>query len=113
MKLTKKTAELVCDLEYLIGTRCYQTYNAYLDEEERNYRYPVWAEVNGQEYEKFYENLKEAFTTIKAKDVKSLRYKFGNNELDIGMGIIDILDFLEERYNIDFAELEKNLKEKD
>lgn len=110
MKLTKKTAKLVCDLEYLIGTKCYQTYNWYTGREGENYRYPVWAEINGRAYQKFHGNIKEECDTIKANDVKSLRYKIGNNELDIGMGIIDILDFLEERYNINFTELEKNLK---
>lgn len=107
MKLTKNIAKLVCDLEYLIGTRCYKTQNGFTGQEDENYRYPVLAEINKQEYEKFYGNIKE-IPNLKVSDVKSLRYKFGNNELDIGMGIIDILNFLEDRYDISFSELEKN-----
>lgn len=58
-------------------------------------------------------NVYSSHPEIRPKDVSSLKYKIGSTELYIGAGIIDILDFLEERYNIDFVELEKNLKKKD
>jgi hypothetical protein len=53
------------------------------------------------------------YPNIKPSEAKSLVYHFGKNELEIGKAIIEVLEFLEERYNIDFAELEKNRKNKD
>ena len=128
MKLTKKTAKLVCNLEHLIGSRCYNanSYNGWTGDEGCDFRYPVWVEIGytpkrtktneyGRIVEdvnnyKVYGNASESHPEIRPADVSSLRYKFGSNELFIGAGIIDVLDFLEERYGIDFAELEKNIK---
>ncbi len=131
MKLTKKTAKLVCDLEYLIGSRCYNanSYNGWTGDEGCDFRYPVKIEIGYipkrtkvdeygiireevNEY-KIRGNVYSAHPELRPKDVTSLKYKIGSNELYIGAGIIDVLDFLEERYNIDFVELEKNLKKKD
>ena len=130
MKLTKKTAKLVCDLEYLIGSRCYNSnsYNGWTGDEGCDFRYPVWIDIGYtpkkmivDDYGFVREDLNKckiygkAYTfhpEMRPKDASSLRYKFGSNELFIGAGIIDVLDFLEERYNIDFVELEKNLKKK-
>ena len=131
MKLTKKTAKLVCDLEYLIGSRCYNanSYNGWTGDEGCDFRYPVKVEIGNipkrtkvdeygiireevNEY-KIRGNVYSAHPELRPKDVTSLKYKIGSNELYIGAGIIDVLDFLEERYNIDFVELEKNLKKKD
>ena len=39
-----------------------------------------------------------------------MKYKFGSNELFIGMGLIEVLEYLEKRYNIDFNEMERNRK---
>jgi len=41
-----------------------------------------------------------------------MKYKFGVNELFIGMGLINVLEYLEDRYDLDFNELEKNRKKK-
>ena len=131
MKLTKKTAKLVCDLEYLIGSRCYNanSYNGWTGDEGCDFRYPVKVEIGYtpkrmkvdergfvredlNEY-KIRGNVYSSHPEIRPKDVISLKYKIGSNELYIGAGIIDILDFLEERYNLDFVELEKNRKSKD
>ena len=128
MKLTKKTAKLVCDLEQLIGRRCYNanSYNGWTGDEGCNFRYPVWIEIGFipkrmkvddygivredlRSY-KIHNNAYNGHPEMRAKDVTSLRYKFGSNELFIGSGIIDVLEFLEKRYNIDFTELEKNKK---
>ena len=42
--------------------------------------------------------------------IKYMKYKFGSNELFIGRGLIRVMNYLEEYYNIDFAELERRKK---
>ena len=43
MKLTKKTIELICELEAIIGDECYNpnSYDGWTLEEGRAFRYPV------------------------------------------------------------------------
>jgi hypothetical protein len=41
-----------------------------------------------------------------------MKYKFGTNQLFIGEGIAKVLSFMEERYGLDFDELEKEYKNK-
>lgn len=116
MKLTKKTAKLIYDIESIIGNKCYNENAAY---GYGDYiRYPVWAYTTQQDktqvWEKFrYNTQRGSYPNIKPSEAKSLVYRFGANELEIGKAIIEVLEFLEERYNIDFVELEKNLKKKD
>lgn len=116
MKLNKTTAALVCILEYIIGRSCYSSssYNGYTGEVGLNYRYPV----------SIYENLKQPKPNkcrgiVKDYDVAmipTMKYEFGTNHLLIGEGICNVLNHLEERYNIDFNKLEeeyqKSLKSK-
>lgn len=40
------------------------------------------------------------------KEVDSMFYKFGYNELQIGMALTNMLEFLENRYGLNFNELE-------
>ena len=40
-----------------------------------------------------------------------MKYKFGSNELFIGKGLQNVLNYLEDRYGLDFAELERNRKQ--
>lgn len=115
MKLTKNTAKLIYNIESIIGNNCY---NGQADYGYGDYiRYPVWAyTTQGKEkvWEKFrYNTQYGTYPNIKPSEAKSLEYHFGANELEIGKAIIEVLEFLEERYNIDFVELEKNLKKKD
>ena len=44
MKLTKATTDLVCELEHIIGSQCYNpnSLNGYTWEEGLEFRYPVW-----------------------------------------------------------------------
>ena len=46
---------------------------------------------------------------MQPKEVETIKYKFGSNHLYIGLGLIKVLEYLEERYSLDFNELEKNL----
>lgn len=110
MKLTKNTAKLVYNIESIIGSNCYNGqsdygYGGYI-------RYPVWAytkQNKEQVWKKFRYNAQHGtYPNIKPSEAKSLEYRFGKNELEIGKAIIEVLEFLEDRYNISFSELEKN-----
>ena len=123
MELTKETAKLVCNLEFLIGECCENnnSYNAYTDEYGCVFRYPVWVlrtdivEENGCKKEvdnsfKTSLNLADLFNVVSIDDVRNIFYKFGSNELNIGIGLISVLEFLEKRYGLNFNELENQVK---
>ena len=123
MELTKETAKLVCNLEFLIGECCENnnSYNAYTDEYGCVFRYPVWVmrqeiiEENGEEKEvdnsfKTSLNLADLSNVVSVEDVRNIFYKFGSNELNIGIGLISVLEFLENRYKLNFNELERQLQ---
>ena len=123
MELTKETAKLVCNLEFLIGECCENnnSYNAYTDEYGCVFRYPVWVlctdivEENGFKKEvdnsfKTSLNLADLFNVVSIDDVRNIFYKFGSNELNIGIGLISVLEFLEKRYGLNFNELENQVQ---
>ena len=108
MKISKKTIELICELERLVGKQCYnpQSYNGYTGEEECIMRYPVYyCNKDGEDCK----------TKILVKDITkncigSIHYKFGANHLYIGDAIVDMINYIEDKYNIDFNEIVKNKK---
>lgn len=118
MKLTKKTARLIADLEYLIGKECYNpnSYDGWNDIEGCDFRYPINVPINTQNSDVVYIKIKDMISKSRLIDenditpetVPFIKYKFGSNELFVGRGIINILEYLENRYNIDFDELEQN-----
>ncbi len=106
MKITEETAQLVADLENIIGGKCYNSssYNGYTGEYGTYYRYPVK-----------YHNKKGSISKsrwmkkdIDLNKVDMMKYCFGANELYIGEGIIELLNALEKRFGIDFEELLEN-----
>ena len=118
MILRKELAPVIADMEYLIGKECYNpnSYDGWNDIEGCSFRYPVsfkipererFIKVKGKikgylsDFEKE-EELLEALTYMK--------YRFGSNELFIGKGLVNVLGYLEERYGLDFLELERNRK---
>lgn len=107
MKITKEIAELVFDLEYIIGNSCYNpnSYDGYTGEEGCEFRYPVYAfrSMDDEEPRKF----RGRIVGIPREQIETVKYKFGSNHLFIGTAILDILDTLEERYGISFDELEE------
>ena len=109
MKLSKGIANLVAELEYTIGEQCYNpnSYNGWTGEEGCSFRYPVYTAIQNSDGE--YEASKHygMVTNLNPKNVGTLKYKFGSNHLYIGDGIVNILEILEERYHLDFNELEK------
>ena len=112
MKITKRTADLICVLERIIGSECYNpnAYDGWSDIYGCSYRYPVY--YNTDETDNSEEKTRWQVQVKKPKYVESLKYKFGSNHLFIGRGLINVLEYLEDRYNIDFAEMEKNIRSK-
>ena len=103
MKLDKNTTELISELEYIIGNECYNpnSYDGYTGEEGKEFRYPV----NVRQNNKFHK-YRYKISSLNPNEVSSIRYHFGSNHLYIGKGLIKVLKFLEDRYDIDFNELE-------
>ena len=121
MNMDLDMCELVCELEYLIGKECYNphSYDGWNDIEGCGFRYPVRIMLNigGHMVEQSLRcNLNERNGFINPeqdfnhKVINNLKYKFGANEMYIGLGVQNILKFLEERYNLDFNQLEKDYK---
>lgn len=115
MELTDKTLKLISDLEYLIGSQCYNpnSYDGWTGDEGCEYRYPVYFLANPED-----ENLtKTKWKILKAapefspKSIDTIKYKFGSNHLFIGLGLRDVLEELEKRYGLDFNELETKVAE--
>lgn len=137
--------ELLCELEYIIGS------HASKQDSEKYYRYPLtycdnvkeakkladeWyyetrnlhlvkddlddeMEKLLREHQKSYElklleniQITRQLDTIDTEAISSMHYKFGYNILNIGEGLLDVIKFLEDRYNIDIYKLEKNLQDK-
>ena len=113
MQLTKDMCKLIAELEYLIGSECYNpnSYDGWNNIEGREFRYPINVPNDKGEYLKIRDNIIYSFY-LKEDDITPdamsyMKYKFGSNELFIGKGIIKVLDYLEKRYDIDFNALEK------
>lgn len=108
MEVDKKIAELIYEMEYIIGSECYNpnSYNGYTGEEGCGYRYPVYIyrDKDDEEAMKYRGKIRD----VPATQIDTMKYKFGSNHLFIGEGLINVLRMLEERYDIDFNELEKN-----
>lgn len=106
MKIDKNIANLIAELECKIGSQCYNpnSYNGWTGEEGCSFRYPVWTsqKVNGE-----YVGTKHRYSlSLTPKEVPTLKYTFGSNHLYIGDGLVKVLEYLEERYSLDFNELE-------
>ncbi len=97
MVKNERTMELIEELERIIG-------NHFHNKQKRGgfyYRYPVHFEENGTTYKstgKIYD--------LTPDNLHSVKYTMGANSLYIGDALLEVLDFLEERYNLDFDDLE-------
>lgn len=110
MKIDEKMADLICELEHIIGNQTYNpnSYNGWTGEEGCSYKYPVSFCKNKEALEnRELVKTKSKIKYIDAECVKTMKYAFGSNHLYVGDGLVEILEFLEERYDIDFNELEK------
>ena len=114
MKLNDEMAKVVADIEYCVGKECYNgnSYDGWNQIWGRGFRYPVCLpDENGKDMKikgeiNWWCNLMEV--DVKQKNISRMKYKFGSNELYIGKGIENILNYLEERYGLDFNEMEEN-----
>lgn len=112
MKLTVKMSKVVADLEYLIGSECYNpnSYDGWNDIEGCDFRYPINLPDQEGRYRKIRGNLNTSIlvdeSDITPNAVTFMKYRFGSNELYIGRGIIKVLEYLEKRYGLDFDALE-------
>lgn len=116
MKINDDLAKVICDLEYEIGSECYNpnSYDGWNDIEGCDFRYPINYPDKDGEYTKIRSNIRSSYFVddkdITADRVEYIKYRFGSNELFIGKGLINVLTYLEDRYGIDFVELEKQHK---
>lgn len=109
MKKTQNIANLITELEYIIADSCYNpnSYDGYTGEEGCEFRYPVWV-YQDEKFNKYYGNI----IGLKPEQIDTIKYKFGSNHLFIGNGLMNVLDYLEKRYDINFNELEKQARKK-
>ena len=114
MKLNKNIMRLISLLEYRIGSNVYNpnSYDGFTGKVGRGFRYPVTYEnLVGEDYHE-YKTRYHLDSEINENNIGSVRYKFGSNHLYVGDAIIDVLNLLERRYNLDFNELEKEVAKK-
>ena len=117
MIVDKRMIEVIGDIEYLIGSECYNpnAYDGWTGEKGKLFRYPMHIpDENGQDTTikwKLQASVMLDLDALTTASVEKMRYKFGSNELLIGRGIIAALDYLEKRYHLDFNELEKGLQD--
>ena len=107
MILNNEMAKVIAKMEYLVGENCYNpnSYDGYRDEYGCWFRYPVHVrDEDGSQWK-----YRGAISEISAETVDSMHYKFGTNRLYIGDALVAVLRFLEDRYDIDFNELEERL----
>ena len=116
MKLTKNMFKVISDLENIIGSECYNpnSYDGWTYEQGKEFRYPVNIRDKNGDYVKIRSSIMDTPLLDKddltAEAIRNMCYRFGSNEMNIGLGLINVLEYLEQRYGLDFNELEKNRK---
>lgn len=107
MIVDKNIANLIGCLEYQIGKECYNSssYDYVTQSYGVPFRYPVHILENGIDSKKYGE-----LSNIPPNQINHINYLFGTNQLYIGKGLINVLSFLEDRYNINFNKLEQQLQ---
>lgn len=113
MKLSKNMCSLIAELEYLIGSECYNpnSYDGWQDIDGCNFRYPILVPDNNGNYSKIRTHMNLVFGEgwdLNENNIPYIKYKFGSNELFIGQGIIKVLEYIQNRYHINFSEMEEN-----
>lgn len=111
--LSKEKKELLILLEQIVGNQCYnaniQNYGPFgeWEGEGRNYRYPIKF-INNEKEKVFISYLPLGKKVLFQNDIiLSGSYQFGANSLAIMNGLNEIMCFLENRFNINFTDLER------
>ena len=110
MKEDKNIARLICELEYMIGSECYNShsYDGWNGWYGCEFRYPVYYGSHDKEgSQRTKRSIADSCPDMPFELVETIKYKFGANELFIGLGLTRVLKMLEKRYGIDFSELEE------
>ena len=110
MVVDKNIAELICTLEYKVGNQTYNpnSYNGWTGEEGCGFKYPVSYCKNKMDLEEHkITKVKSRIEFIEPECIETMKYAFGSNHLYIGGRIVEILNYLEELYDIDFNKLEQ------
>ncbi len=110
MVVDKSIADLICILEYKIGKQTYNpnSYNGWTGEEGCGFKYPVNYCRNTEDLEAHrLTKTKSRIDYLAPECVGTMKYAFGSDHLYIGDGLVEVLKYLEEIYNIDFNELEQ------
>lgn len=100
--ISKKKKELLLKLENIIGNSCYngniQNYYMWeLEDEGRWFRYPItFIEKDGSKDKSRYPDSK-----ISVEKLKSGHYAFGANQLFIFKALIEVLQYLENKYGLE------------
>lgn len=104
-------------MEYCIGSECYNpnSFDGLTGEEGREFRYPVYFKAkkddNRLTITKY--NVAQLYLEVGIDSVNTMKYMFGSNNLFVGNGIMNLIEKLENRYGIDFNELEEHRKRKE
>lgn len=109
MKINKALAHVICTIENIIGNQTYNphSYNGWTGEEGCGYKYPVsYCKTKSDFNNHIATKTKDEIIYIDPECVETMKYVFGSNHLYIGDGIVDVLEFLEQRYGLNFNELE-------
>lgn len=120
MVIDKRMCKVIADLEYCIGSECYNpnSYDGWNDIEGCEFRYPINVPVVDEHEEVKYKKVRDNINKtclltqedINPRAMTYMKYRFGSNELFVGMGIKNVLDYLENRYNLDFNAMEEQLQ---
>ena len=109
MIIDDKIAEVVAHLEYEIAKQTYNpnSYNGWTGDEGCRFAYPVRCcgckeDLEAHKLHKCYK-----IDHLEPECINTMRLQFGSNHLYIGKGLVDSLNYLEDRYGLDFNKLEE------
>ena len=108
MIIDENIAKLICALEYKIGNQTHNpnSYNGWTGEEGCSFKYPVnYCRNKDDLAEHRLTKTKSPIYGIDPECIRTMKYAFGSNHLYIGEGIVAMLKYLEEIYDIDFNKL--------
>ena len=114
MKLNANIMKLITLLEYRVGNNVYNpnSYDGWTGKYGCSFRYPVTYEYMNEDVQYEYKTSGMMYD-LTEKNIGSVRYKFGSNHLYIGDALVEVLDLLEKRYNLDFEQLEEEVADKE